>query len=74
MRSAVTSTSVLQASAVAFSSGVANSGTITATTNFTDTVTLGVVNGANGGVIQLLGAANGTGTLTIQPGSYCVVQ
>lgn len=74
MNSVVTATTVIEASAVAFSSAVANSGTITTATNFTDTIDLGVVNGANAGTVQLQAAANGAGTLTIQPASYCFAQ
>lgn len=73
MNSVVTATTVIAASAVAFSSAMANTGTVTATTNFTDTVDAGVINGANAGTVQLQAAANGAGTLTIQNGSYCVV-
>lgn len=72
--SAVTATTVTQASATAFSSAMANAGTITTATNFADTVRLGLINGANAGTVQLQAAANGAGTLTIQPGSYCLVQ
>lgn len=74
MNSVVTATTVIAASAVAFSSAVANTGTVTAATNFTDTIDIGVVNGANAGTVQLQAAANGVGTLTIQPGSYCSIQ
>lgn len=74
MNSVVTATTTTAASAVAFSSPVANAGTVTATTNFTDTIDIGLVNGANAGTVQLQAAANGVGTLTIQPGSYCSVQ
>jgi len=74
MNSVVTATTVIEAAAVAFSSAVANTGTITTATNFTDTVDVGVVNGTNAGTVQLQAAANGAGTLTIQNGSYCTVQ
>lgn len=73
MNSVVTATTVIAASATAFSSAVANSGTITTATNFTDTVDIGVLNGTTAGTVQLQAAANGAGTLTIQPGSYCSV-
>lgn len=70
----VTSSTYTSGSAVAFSSAVANAGTITATTNFTDTVDVQVQNGTTAGTVQLQEAANGAGTLTVQPGSSCIVQ
>lgn len=74
LNSPITAATAANASAIAFSSAVANTGTITATTNFTDTVDLGLVNGTNAGTVQLQAAANGAGTLTIQNGSNCAVQ
>ena len=74
MNSVVTATTTIAASATAFSTAVANTGTITATTNFTDVVDVGLVNGSTAGLVQLQAAANGSGTLTIQPGSYCILQ
>jgi hypothetical protein len=71
--SAVTSTSSLYASASAFSSPVANSGTITITTNFPAQLTANVANGANAGTLVVQAAANGAGTLTIVSGS-CQLQ
>jgi len=71
---ATTVTTLRLVSAVAFSSSMAQSGTITATTNFPAIVTVGVANGANAGTVQLQAAANGSGTLTIQPGSFCAAQ
>jgi hypothetical protein len=70
----ITSSTYTSGSVTAFSSAFANSGTITATTNFTDRVTLGLVNGATAGVVNLQMAANGAGTLTVQPSSFCTVQ
>lgn len=72
LNSPITAATAENASAVAFSSAVANAGAVTATTNFTDTLSVAVVNGANAGAIYIQAAANGSGTLTIQPGSYCV--
>lgn len=72
--SAVTATTLTQGVSTAFGTSVNNAGTITTATNFTDRVTLGLVNGANAGTVQLQAAANGAGTLTVQPGSYCKVQ
>lgn len=70
--SAVTASTVTQATAVAFSSAMANAGTVTTATNFVDDVQLAVINGANAGTVALQAAANGTGTLTIKAGSSCV--
>jgi hypothetical protein len=70
----VTATTFNEVSAVAFSSSMANAGTITTATNFVADVTLGLVNGSNAGTVTLQAAANGAGTLTIQPGSYCQLQ
>lgn len=72
--SAVTATTSIYASAVAFSSAVANSGVITTATNLPAQVTAEIVNGANAGTLTLQAAANGVGTLTIQPGSACTLQ
>ncbi len=69
-----TGTYISPASATGFSSALANSGTITTATNFTDTLDLSVLNGTNAGTVQLQMAANGSGTLTVQNGSYCQVQ
>jgi hypothetical protein len=74
LHSPVTASTFITASAVAFSSAVANSGTVTAATNFTDIISLGLLNGVNAGTVQLQAAANGVGTLTIQPGSACSVE
>jgi hypothetical protein len=71
MHSPVTTATYLDATAVAFSSSMADTGTVTATTNFNAVITLGLVNGTTGGAVVLQAAANGAGTLTIQPGSSC---
>lgn len=39
--------------------------------NYDVLVTAGIVNGTNAGTVVLQAAANGAGTLTIQPGSWC---
>lgn len=49
-------------------------GTITATTNFSALVTIGLRNGANAGTVQLQGSATGAGTVTVQIGSFGIVQ
>lgn len=72
--SAVTATTFTQGVSTAFGTSVNNAGTITTATNFTDTVTLQLINGANAGTVQLQAAANGAGTLTVQPGSWCLAQ
>jgi hypothetical protein len=59
------------AAVTAFSSAMANTGTITTATNFHDTVSVNLMNGSTAGVVQLQAAANGVGTLTIQPASSC---
>lgn len=71
MNSIVTATTVIAASATAFATPVANSGTVTTATNFTDTVSLDVINGTTAGTIQFQAAANGAGTLTVANGSSC---
>lgn len=59
------------AAVTAFSSPMANVGTISTGSNMQDILTLNVMNGAVGGTVQLQAAANGLGTLTIQPASTC---
>lgn len=69
---AVTATTEGTAAATAFSTSLNASGTtVVATTNEPAIVDLGLLNGANGGTVTLQAAAQGAGTLTIQPGSYC---
>ena len=69
-----TTTTITPAAAVAFTSAVANTGTVTTSTNFLATLSFAIVNGLTAGTINVQAAANGTGTLTIEPGSYCKVQ
>lgn len=58
-----------------FSNGNAALGTITSTgSDLIAHVIIGIMNGANSGAIALQAAANGAGTLTIQPDSFCVIQ
>lgn len=71
MWSNVTVSTYLTSVVTAFSTPLANSGTVTTATNFTDLLDVEVVNGVNAGTVQLQAAANGAGTLTIQPGSVC---
>jgi len=72
--SPVTTSTYLDAPATAFSTSMPDTGTITTATNFVSDLTLGLVNGVNAGTVTLQAAANGAGTLTIQPGSFCVLQ
>jgi hypothetical protein len=75
MVSAITATTTASAAATAFSSAMNPVGTtVTATTNEMAHIDMGLVNGVNGGTVQVQAAAQGVGTLTIQPGSYCVIQ
>lgn len=76
LSSAVTATTSIYAGngGAAFSTPVANTGTVTATTNFPAAVVAGILNGANAGTLKLQAAANGVGTLSIQAGSLCVLQ
>jgi hypothetical protein len=69
----ITATTVAYANATTFSSSMA-SGTITASADFQAEIQFSVLNGANAGTLALQSAATGTGTLTIQLGSYCVIQ
>lgn len=59
--------------ATAFSTTEGASPTATGT-NFSLLLNLGLVNGANAGTVQLQAAAQVTGTITIQPSSWCAVQ
>jgi hypothetical protein len=61
--------------ATAFSTAITALGTLgAATTNFEADVTMGLINGSNAGTVTVQAAANGSGTLTIQPGSGCQIQ
>jgi len=72
---AVTATSDGTAGATAFSTSLnASGGTVVTTTNEPATLQLGLVNGVNAGTVVLQAAAQGSGTLTIQPGSFCQLQ
>jgi hypothetical protein len=57
--------------ASAFATKIAGSASVAATKNLHARVTLGLINGANAGTVQLQGSATGAGTVTIQPGSFC---
>jgi hypothetical protein len=63
------------AAATAFATPITAFGTAGAgATNYVLHVALGLYNGVNNGTVTLQAAANGSGTLTIQPGSFCVQQ
>lgn len=63
------------AAAAAFSSSISAFGTLGASaTNYVAHLNLSVINGSNAGTVQVQAAANGTGTLTIAAGSYCIEQ
>jgi hypothetical protein len=55
----------------AFATKIAGNASVPAAKNLHARVTLGLINGANAGTVQLLGSATGAGTVTIQPGSFC---
>jgi len=58
----------------AFGTKLVGAGTITATTNLHAHVTMGLRNGTTAGTVQVQGSATGTGTVTVQAGSSCVLQ
>ena len=71
----VTATTTGDAGATAFSTSLNASGaTVTASTLIPSELSLGLVNGTTAGTVTLQAAAQGTGTLTIEPGSYCTLQ
>jgi hypothetical protein len=47
---------------------------VSTTANLHAIVTLGLMNGANAGTVQVQGSVTGAGTVTVQPGSFCKVQ
>jgi hypothetical protein len=72
---AVTATTDGTAGAVAFSTSLNASGTtVVASTNEPASINMGLVNGSTAGTVTVQAAAQGTGTVTIQPGSYCTLQ
>lgn len=70
----LTSTTYTDTPAAAFSSSMGVTTTTTTSTNFEGILTMGLVNGTNAGTVQVQLAAEGTGTLTLQNGSYCKLQ
>ena len=69
----VTATTVKESVASAFATKLVST-TITATTNFTAYVKMGLRNGTTAGTVQVQGSATGTGTVTVQAGSYCTME
>jgi hypothetical protein len=75
MTSAVTATTGTWKSSVGTGSqSVANTGTVTAATDFPAIVTAGVTTSTTAGSVVLQAAANGAGTLTAERNSFCVYQ
>lgn len=61
------------AAATAFSSSLNIGATVAIATPLPYMLTMGLINGANAGTVQVQAAAQGAGTLTISPGSFCTV-
>ena len=62
------------AAASAFSTSQSAGTAVTATTLLAARIAFSVLNGTTAGTITLQAAAQGTGTLTLEPGSYCAIQ
>ena len=75
MSSAVTATTGTWKSKIGTGAqSVANTGSVTTSTDFPAIVTVGVTTSTTPGTVVLEAAANGTGTLTIETNSFCVYQ
>jgi len=73
--SPLTQVTYITQTANTYNTALANTGTaIPILSNLVDIIQFSVINGSVAGTVQLQAAANGSGTLTIQPGSNCVVQ
>lgn len=72
--SSVTASTFFTMSATTFNSRMNNSNLVFTNTNMIDTITFDLINGTIAGTVQLQASAANTGTLTIQPGSACMVQ
>lgn len=71
----VTTSSFLSVSAASFATTLDDAVAVTASITQTDVVSVGIINGANAGTVQLQAALHSaSGTYTLQNGSYCVVQ
>lgn len=60
--------------ATAFSTSLTPGTAVTNAVNLAVRIHFGISNGVNAGTLQLQAASQGTGTVTIQPGSYCRMQ
>lgn len=72
--SPMTASTFTTASGAAYSTALSNAGTVTASTYFTDQLAFSLLNGANGGTVQVKLAGVSTGTVTVYKGSSCIVQ
>jgi hypothetical protein len=71
----VTTNSNLSVAAASFATTLDDAVAVTASITQTDTLTLGLVNGANAGTVQLQAALHSaSGTYTLSQGSYCSIQ
>lgn len=57
-----------------YTTTIVGNATVTATTNLYARVTIALRNGTSAGTVQLQGSATGAGTVTVQAGSFCVMQ
>jgi len=62
------------AAASAFSTSQSAGTAVTATTLLAARINFSLINGTTAGTVTLQAAAQGTGTLTIEPASYCIFQ
>jgi hypothetical protein len=70
-------TTFVTQTATSYSTALANTPAIYSLVNWTDIIEFSVLNSAqpsSAGIVQLMAAANGAGTLTIQSASTCTVQ
>lgn len=70
----LTSTTYTDSPSSAFSTKIGVTTSTTASTVFDATLTMGLQNGSNAGTVQVQLAAAGTGTLTLENGSFCQMQ
>lgn len=71
----VTTASYLSVAAASFATTLDDAVAVTASITQTDVLSIGVVNGANAGTVQLQAALHSaSGTYTLSQGSYCTVQ
>ena len=71
----VTTASYLSVAVASFATTLDDAVAVTASITQTDTLSIGVINGANAGTVQLQAALHSaSGTYTLSNGSYCSVQ